>query len=116
MKITSYDSTTIGSEQWQQWGAGWGHSGLVVRLLHGVAAGLMCNGVVWRDLSAVLGWWGFRVGGWGHGGACMLWRDLRATLGWCCGEVFVGQVGIEVGLAHRVGTALEQCHGKSCTP
>ena len=44
------------------------------------------------------------------------WRDLRATLGWRRGEVFAGRVGVEVGLARRVGTASEQCHGESCAP
>ena len=98
-----------------------GHSRLVVRLLHGavvggVAAGLMCNRLGWWDLSAVLRWQGFCMVGWGHGGACTPWQDLHATLGWRHGEVFMGQVGVEVGLACHVGTALEQCYGESCTP
>src|SRR6266702_4675586 len=79
----------------------------------GVMVGLLCNGLAWRDLSAVLRWQGFRAAGWGHGGACMPWRDLCAMLGWRCGEVFVGQVGVEVGLACHVGMASEQCHSES---
>ena len=48
----------------------------MVRLLRGavaggVAAGLVCNGLAWRDLSAMLRWRGFRVAGWGRGGTCV---------------------------------------------
>ena len=82
----------------------------------GVAAGLVRNGLAWRDLHAVLRWRGFRAAGWGRGEACTPWRDLRAALGWRRGEVFAGRVGVEVGLACRVGTASEQCHGESCAP
>ena len=94
---------------------------MVVRLLRGavaggLAAGLLCNGLAWRDLSAVLRWRGFRGAGWGRGGACTPWRDLRAALGWRRGEVFAGRVGVEVGLARRVGTVSEQCHSESCAP
>ncbi len=93
----------------------------MVRLLHGamaggIAVGLVCNRLAWWDLSTVLRWRGFHAVGWGHGGACTLWQDLRAALGWCHGEVFAGGVGVEVGLAHHVGMALEQCYGESCTP
>src|SRR6266702_4465446 len=56
----------------------------------------------------------FSHSGWGCGGACMLWQDLCATLGWGHGEVFMGQVGVEVRLACHVGTASEQCHSESC--
>ncbi len=93
----------------------------MVRLLHGavvggIAVGLVCNGLAWQDLSAVLRWQGFRMAGWGRGEACTPWRDLHATLGWRCGEVFVGRVGVKVGLARCVGMASEQCHSKSCAP
>src|SRR6266702_2640848 len=60
---------------------GRGHGGLVVRLLRGVAAGLVCNGLAWWDLHAVLRWRGFRAAGWGHGGACMPWWGSCAA-GW----------------------------------
>ncbi len=80
----------------------------------GVVAGLVCNGLGWWDLSAVLRWQGFHAAGWGCGGACMPWRDLHAMLGWRRGEVFMGWVGVKVRLAHHVGTASEQYHGKSC--
>ncbi len=77
-------------------------------------------------------------GGWHHGGAHMQWvgvvglvccvRVVRFSCnglgswwglceaGWHCGEIFMGQVGIKVGLACHVGMVLEQCHGKSCMP
>ena len=57
-------------------------------------------------------WWGLHAA---VGLVCSglaTWWDLRTTLGWRCGEVFVGQVGVEVGLACRVGTASEQCRGR----
>ncbi len=39
---------------------------------------------------------------------------LVHRIGVVCGEFFMGQVGVEVGLACRVGTALKQCCGESC--
>jgi len=59
-------------------------------------------------------WWGLHVMVGLVCGRLVLWQDLHTALGWHCGEVFAGQVGIEVGLAHHVGTALKQCHSKSC--
>jgi len=81
----------------------------------GIVVGLMCNGLVWWDLCAVLGWQGFRAAGWHRGGACMPWQGL-CEAGWCHGKVFVGQVGVKGGLAHHVGMASEQCHSESCVP
>ena len=45
-------------------------------MVGGVTAGLVRNGLAWRDLHTVLRWRGFHVAGWGHGGACMPWRGL----------------------------------------
>src|SRR6266702_289008 len=80
-------------------------------------AGLACCVEVARFSRGRLGlWWGLHtVAGLVCGGLATWW-DLRTTLGWRCGEVFVGQVGVEVGLACRVGTASEQCCGETCAP
>src|SRR6266702_3700667 len=43
----------------------------------------MCNGLAWRDLSAMLRWRGFRVAGWGHGGTCVpCWGGAVARSSW----------------------------------
>ncbi len=73
----------------------------MVGLLHGtvvggIAVGLMCNGLAWWDLCAVLGWQGFRVVGWHCGGACMPWQGL-CEAGWCHGK----QSSVTVSLACR---------------
>ncbi len=62
-------------------------------------------------------WQGFHVEGWHCGGACMPWWGLCAA-GWHHDEVFMGQVGAEVGHACCVGMVLEQfmaslaCHDR----
>jgi len=61
----------------------------VVGLLHGamvggVMVGLVCNGLGWWDLHAVLGWQGFHMVGWGYDGPCTLWWGL-CEAGWHCG-------------------------------
>jgi len=61
-------------------------------------------------------WWGLHAA---VGLVCSglaTWRDLCTTLGWHRGEVFAEWVGVEVRLAHRVGTASEQCRGETCAP
>ncbi len=67
-----------------------------------------------------MGWVGVVVGLACCGGACVRWVSamvgLARRIGVACGEVFTGQVGVEVGLAHHVGMASKQCHGESCAP
>jgi len=73
-----------------------------------------CVEVARFSCSGLGSWWGLHaVAGLVCGGLAM-WQDLRTMLGWHRGEVFMGQVGIEVGLARCVGTVLEQCRGETC--
>ncbi|SRR6266702_4117252 len=93
---------------------GWCRGGACVQQV-GVV-GLACCVEVARFSHGGLGsWWGLHtVAGLMCSGLAPWW-DLHTTLGWCHGEVFMGWVGVEVGLAHHVGMASKQCYSKSCT-
>ncbi len=111
----SEGSWQVGGGAFAWHSGGWHCSGACVQWV-GVA-GLVCCVEVVRFLHGGLGsWWGLHaIVGLVCSGLAP-WQDLHAALGWCHGEVFMGWVGVKVRLAHHVGTASKQCHGKSCTP
>ncbi len=91
-------SRRVGGEAFAWRRGGWRRGGARVQRV-GVAGLEHCVEVARFSRGGLGSWWG-----------------LHAALGWGRGEVFAGRVGVEVGLARRVGTASEQCHGESCTP
>ncbi len=102
-----------GAFAWRR--GGWRRGGARAQRV-GVAGLARCVEVARFSRGGLGSWWGLHaVAGLVCGGLAP-WRDLRAALGWRRGEVFAGRVGVEVGLARRVGTASKQCRGESCAP
>ncbi len=94
---------------------GWRHGGARAQWV-GVAGLAHCVEVARFSRGRLGSWWGLHAMAGLVCGRLAPWWDLCTTLGWCRGEVFMGQVGVEVGLARRVGTASKQCCSKSCAP
>src|SRR6266702_5948796 len=75
-------------------------------MVGGVVVGLVCNVLAWWDLRTVLRWQGFRMAGWGRGGACMP-RWGSCAVGWRRGGTCAPRWGGTVVRFSRSGLALK---------